>query len=151
LELANQRDALADHLSDDQKAVLAAHDDFIVKALAGVDAALSVQAGRVAGQTLETLESSRDAKTGEIDDLIQLKAGLQQAAQTTLYIKPPAQSDLAVVWDDSLRKTIYTLLAMAAIGGFFAWKINGSGQRSQTGKAGPKATSSNPPSPAVVG
>jgi pSer/pThr/pTyr-binding forkhead associated (FHA) protein len=150
IDLANQRDAIAGRLSDDQKAVLAAHDGFMSNAMAGVDAALSVQAGRVAGQNIETLESNRDAKSSEIDDLRQQEAGLQHAADTTLYVKQPVQSDVSVVWDDSLRKTIFTFLAMTAIGGFFAWKINGSGQRSETGTAGPKATNSNPASPAVV-
>lgn len=151
-ELAARRDALATRLVDDHKAVDAAHDDFFSKALAGVDAALAVQAGRTAERNLAALLDTRDAKTDEIDAFKENRDSLEQAANSTLYVRQPVQSDVWVAWDDSTRKTIYTFIALIAIGGFFGWLLNGGNLKTITGVgARRKTVKPNPGSPAVTG
>jgi pSer/pThr/pTyr-binding forkhead associated (FHA) protein len=117
--LTDQRQAAASRLATDRAAMETARQMFISKAMASADAALTVATARKAEADLDALISARDAKASDLQAMQRSRDDLAQRIQTTVEVKRPADADVSVVADDTMRKVYYNLAAIAGIGVIF--------------------------------
>ena len=131
--LSATRDALLAHMPGDRQNVETARASFAADALASATAGLTVAAARKAQQALDALTETLDVKNGDIAAMEHSRDDLALALKTTVDLKPPSESNVKVVSDDSVLKHCLTVLAVVIVGAIFRVQIRRQRRGSRAG------------------